>query len=578
MLSVLGGKTALFETKPEGLGDVRRDDADSERCDELCARRRKASYPAGCSGRCSRVLRPNEEHVEKLLSGVKAWNEWRSANPGIRPNLSGLHLYAGFKTDASGDYFEMTDLSGIDLRRAVMRGSKIRHFKMEASKFDGADLRCSEWFGVNATGSSFLLTDLRNATISDSNLHGCQANSAKTSGLKLDAVRLSHANLRTVDLRDSSLESSDLSSADLSYAHLCGATLAGSNLTRTNLYGTRVWRTRLFNVEDIVHFSDTGKINTRTIYDLASLFQVLSEVRGYKQAESDLDVWKSIESIPHLPSTELFYRGHNAAGWCLNPTIARKEAHLHNEADMMDQLLSKHPEEFRQDSVFFQRLVRARHFELPSRLLDVTSDAQTALYYATDPTRPVEDGFVQIFIVEPGMVYPFDSDTVSVVSNFSRLSYEQQRTLLTESDVGQSASKTRTDMERNWTQSPYSSAMKRLIHFIAREKPYWEDRIRPVDLFKVLLVKPEFSFPRLKAHDGAFLMSAYHNSFDPTVVNAKVPGSGKYRRVVLRVPSHAKIPIRRELRLAGVTEESLRADLGSTATAISDAILAGEVP
>ena len=116
----------------------------------------------------------------------------------------------------------------------------------------------------------------------------------------------------------------------------------------------------------------------------------------------------------------------------------------------------------------------------------------------------------------------------------------------------------------------YGFAMRRLMHFVAREKPYWEDRIRPVDFFKVLLVIPESSFMRLKAHDGAFLVSAFHRDFDPSEVNGITPGGGKYARVVYRVPHSAKKRIRAELEAVGVNEESLRSGLGSAAKAVAD--------
>ncbi len=548
------------------------------RCDEHCRSEDSIfPYPKDCARRCSDVLSPDGEHISYLLDGVKAWNEWREAEPSICPNLSGLDVHRLFESEKRIDEREVVDLTEINFEYASLRGIKFHRVRFDRTNCYGSDLRCSEWSGVTANGSNFVSADFRNAKIDFSRLNDCNFRSAETAGMSIEASRLRGANLRLTDLRGNSFLFSDLTSSDLSEAHVCGSTFEEAILTGTNLYRTRIWKADLFKREDIHQFSDAAEAETHTIADLASLFRVVAEIREAERGSHGPQVGQPLAPSARRIPNELFYRGHDAAGRCLNPTIARKEAYLHNESEMMERLLSKHPEEFRQDSVFFQRLVRARHFELPSRLLDVTGDARTALFYATDPTRTDEDGFLQIFIVAPEMVYPFDSDTVSLVSNFSRLSREQQRTLLTELDFGQSGSKTRTDMQSHWTQSPYRAAMKRLIHFIAREKPYWEDRINPVDLFKVLLVKPEYSFPRLKAHHGAFLMSAYHDSFDPLVVNSNVPGSGKYRRVVLRVPSDAKGPIRRELRLAGVTEESLRADLGSTAKAIKDEIRAQHV-
>jgi len=37
----------------------------------------------------------DKEHVDRLLSGVAAWNEWRAANPEIVPKLTEANLFRG---------------------------------------------------------------------------------------------------------------------------------------------------------------------------------------------------------------------------------------------------------------------------------------------------------------------------------------------------------------------------------------------------------------------------------------------------------------------------------------------------
>jgi len=34
----------------------------------------------------------NEEHLQIIRQGVEAWNDWRSKNPQLRPNLNGSDL------------------------------------------------------------------------------------------------------------------------------------------------------------------------------------------------------------------------------------------------------------------------------------------------------------------------------------------------------------------------------------------------------------------------------------------------------------------------------------------------------
>ena len=54
----------------------------------------------------------NREHLAKIKEGVKAWDDWREANPKIVPDLRGAHL---IEADLSG-----ADLRGADVTEAII--------------------------------------------------------------------------------------------------------------------------------------------------------------------------------------------------------------------------------------------------------------------------------------------------------------------------------------------------------------------------------------------------------------------------------------------------------------------------
>ena len=54
----------------------------------------------------------NKEHVKMLERGIDAWNQWREANPRIRPDLREAYLAGMDLTEAD---FAGADLDGIDL-------------------------------------------------------------------------------------------------------------------------------------------------------------------------------------------------------------------------------------------------------------------------------------------------------------------------------------------------------------------------------------------------------------------------------------------------------------------------------
>jgi uncharacterized protein YjbI with pentapeptide repeats len=72
----------------------------------------------------------NDEHVAMLKQGVAAWNEWRSENRNIHPDLGGADLREAALTKAklsgailTGAYFTGANLYMADLTRANLSRS-----------------------------------------------------------------------------------------------------------------------------------------------------------------------------------------------------------------------------------------------------------------------------------------------------------------------------------------------------------------------------------------------------------------------------------------------------------------------
>ena len=106
----------------------------------------------------------NEEHVEILRRGVKAWNEWRGKNPDAAPDLSGTDFTAGALKDANLERanFVNTDLEGAHLGNAVLA-----HANLSRAILTGADLR-----GAMLNVCSLYSTNLERANLSGAHLNG----------------------------------------------------------------------------------------------------------------------------------------------------------------------------------------------------------------------------------------------------------------------------------------------------------------------------------------------------------------------------------------------------------------------
>ena len=187
-----------------------------------------------------------------------------------------------------------------------------------------------------------------------------------------------------------------------------------------------------------------------------------------------------------------FYRGHSNANYHLNPSIYRPLSkddptlYVKYEDRMFREILSRHPEEFKDCKTTVEKLAIMQHYELPTRLLDVTQNPLIALYFAchTNPNKP---GMIFSFKVNSQMIKYVDSDTVSVLANLAK-------------------------MDRNFDVSETYDLMNseqgiKLLHEIGEEKPYFAPRIKPEHLNNyIVCVKPKHNNARIIAQQGAFLL------------------------------------------------------------------------
>lgn len=204
--------------------------------------------------------------------------------------------------------------------------------------------------------------------------------------------------------------------------------------------------------------------------------------------------------VPAKAATETFFRGHDDLAYQLAPSLLRTRedggyVYLPNEDRLCKELLIAHYDEFQSDDLCFDRLVRMQHYELPTRLLDISGNPLVALFFACSPGRAGGDldapGEVILFRIPSGRVKYYDSDTVSCLANLCNLSHEQKNNL-------------KLDVEAEAFNK--TEIVEKLVHHIKSEKPYFEGRIQPEHLGSILCVKAKRTNTRIKSQSGAFLL------------------------------------------------------------------------
>jgi hypothetical protein len=90
----------------------------------------------------------NEKHLK--LQGVRAWNAWREANPGVEPDLRGANLR---DADLRGANLRDADLRGANLRDADLRGAVLGGAALNGANLSGAVLIGANLNGANLIGA-----------------------------------------------------------------------------------------------------------------------------------------------------------------------------------------------------------------------------------------------------------------------------------------------------------------------------------------------------------------------------------------------------------------------------------------
>lgn len=204
----------------------------------------------------------------------------------------------------------------------------------------------------------------------------------------------------------------------------------------------------------------------------------------------------------------------------LVPFIYRND-YIYNEENIYKESQRFNDNEFNSDKTAFDKLSRIQHYSAPTRLIDVSEELFSAIYFSIAEKKIIElkrkdgetkkefkdrkdsnDAIIYLFEIDKNKIKYYDSDTISVISNLAKIPLSNDINEKSKKRLLCDISKFKNKIKKFNKQK----SVKFLRHEIREEKPQFEAIINPEHLTSIQFVYPKFTSNRVNAQKGAFLL------------------------------------------------------------------------
>ena len=260
------------------------------------------------------------------------------------------------------------------------------------------------------------------------------------------------------------------------------------------------------------------------------------------------------------------FRGQPSCFYKLLPCVYREENLYKNEHNFFNKLYKNHCSEFKNDDSTFDRLARMQHYGLPTRLLDVTINPLIALYFACQPCYKTQkdgskfidnsDASLFIFLLPESYIKDSNSDSVSILSNLSRMEYREKELILSGDDK-----KTKDEF----------------FYLISKENQLFSGDVFNIkDLPDFIFVEPKMDIERIKIQSGAFILFKQNKEIPKKEIDLSYKdshGNNQRRKAYCRearIPYASKSSILKTLDRMNINEKYIFQDITHTANYLKE--------
>jgi hypothetical protein len=159
--------------------------------------------------------------------------------------------------------------------------------------------------------------------------------------------------------------------------------------------------------------------------------------------------------------------------------------------------------DFSEDVSTFDKLCRMQHYSAPTRLIDLSDDPLTALWFAINEGKKA--GVVYLIKIQKSKIKYSDSDTVTVISNLAKIGLFNEQSEKSKQKIAEDVKFVISSIKDINEFNSFPS-IKFLLHEIRNDINHFEPIIDPKHISSIQCVKPKLTNSRLKNQKGAFLL------------------------------------------------------------------------